>query len=142
MAAPLLLLGLVTLGGVGTGVLQYKLATDAPDLKPRIYGFPATPVMAIGGLALATMGGSVLAPLGLGVLVGSLVGGANMAQVKSGLDQMIEQGVRGRLALPGPVGDPPAPPALPGPGAGQVMPEPGRAPGAGLLSWLLPAPGQ
>lgn len=139
MALPLLLLGLGAVSGVGTGMYVFRAGSEDKDLKPKIAGVPAVPALAVGGGLLALMGGSLLTPIGIGLLIGSLVGGYGLHTVKQGLDGVIEAKIKAQLGDPNNPG-PPAPPALPGPGASSAT-EPGGAPGGGLLNWLFPGGG-
>lgn len=136
MAAPLMILGLATLAGLGSGVYVNKTATESPTLEAKIAGLPAVPALGVGGAALALLGGSMLAPVGLGMLVGSLVSADGIRRTKQGLEGI----VRGDIAnqLPPPMA--PAPPALPMPGPVPAF-APAGPPGGGILSMLLPSAG-
>jgi hypothetical protein len=133
MALPLMLLGLTTISGVGAGMYLNKRATEDAELTANVGGWPLTPALGIGGLALALLGGSWLAPIGLGMAVASLVSGDALGRVREGLDRAAAGKIADQIA-------PPGPPALPGPASVGPPPQSGPAPGAGLLSWLVPPP--
>ena len=135
MALPLLLLGLTAGAGIGTGMYVFRSGAESKDLKPTLFGVPAVPALTVGGLLMAVMGGGLLGPIGLGVAIGSLVGGSSLSQAKAGLDAAIQRQIAAAT------GGAPGSPALPGPTM-QPTPQPQAAPGGGWLSWLFPAGAQ
>lgn len=125
------LLWLVVLSGGSAWVthsyLSNKAATEgSTDLVPRIMGYNATTLMGGLGVAALLFGSPMLAAIGVGAAVGSIVTRGTMALAAEAYDAGAQR------QLPGP--RPPAPAA---PGARPTAPgAPARPKGGGFLANL------
>jgi len=139
---PIVMLLLFGGSAYGAGALVTENGVSQKDLKARIYGVPAVPLLAgIGVISALLASGTWLFPIAAGIASGALVAGRDLDVTREGMEAMVKDQVKkaiaaaqnGGPALPAP----PAPPALPGPGVPSPGADPANAPGPGVLSWLL-----
>lgn len=129
MAHPLILLGMLAAGVVGTNGYLLRSSTQDPKLVPHLMGVDARYVMGGVGLAAVVLGGFVpvigpiLATVGAGAVIGAMTNADTTGVVAGGLDNVVKAWIAshgGAPQLPGPTSPPldasgaPTPPAARG----------------------------
>lgn len=105
----LAILGLTAVGGLASGAYITHSGLRDKDLKPTIFGVNAPVALGAAGLLAAFIGGPLTAAVGVGLALGSVISGYNIAQVKTGMDAVL----RKQLTDGGAPSTAPAPPTVP-----------------------------
>ena len=87
----LAILGLTAVGGLASGAYITHSGLRTKDFKPTILGVNAPIALGAAGLLAAFVGGPLTAAAGVGLLLGSVISGYNISQVKSGMDALLKK---------------------------------------------------